>query len=287
MIVRKLLLVAAAAALMSTPAWALPSQAPSNQGTAHAPSTTPVGPPSTTPNNSDNPGSANRHAGRGEGDGGGRGHQGDGTTGPTGPTGATGPTGPSHGHGHGKTRKCLPHSIAYVARGTLVGQTLTKNADGTYSGELVVAVTHTNHHAAGDRGKTVTYSVKSVHVAFGLPDQNKDGGVGLDDLATGDRVHLIGRITVLAKKCGQGGFIPTTTIKRIVFHGPAGGASGGAAVGLASSVGRASPAIAFNSSTAALCRPFACSARKLSSRSCATRRHFGSRPAWRRCSRGA
>ena len=43
MIVKKVLLVASAAALMSTPAWALPGQAPSNHGTAHAPSSTPVG----------------------------------------------------------------------------------------------------------------------------------------------------------------------------------------------------------------------------------------------------
>ncbi len=60
MILRKILLVASAAALMSTPAWALPSQTPSSQGTDHAPSTTPVGPPNTTPNNTEDPGAANR-----------------------------------------------------------------------------------------------------------------------------------------------------------------------------------------------------------------------------------
>jgi hypothetical protein len=45
----KLLIASAAAALMATPAWALPGQAPTNSGTANAPSTTPAGPPSTTP----------------------------------------------------------------------------------------------------------------------------------------------------------------------------------------------------------------------------------------------
>lgn len=222
MIARKILLGAAAAALLSTPAWALPSQTPSNQGTAHAPSSTPVGPPSATPNNTDNPGSANRHSGRGEGHGRGRGHHGEGTTGPTGPTGATGPTGPTglHGHGHGRSHRCLPHSVGYVAAGTLVSQTLSANGDGTYSGQVVVKVTHTNHHAKGDLGKETTYTLQKARITFGLADTNKDGGVGLDDLAKGDRVHLIGRITVLARKC-QGEHTPTTTINRLVVHSPA------------------------------------------------------------------
>lgn len=202
MIVRKILLATGAAALMSTPAWALPSQTPSNQGTAHAPSTTPVGPPSTTPNNSDNPGSANRHSGKGQ----------------------SGNDNNSHGKGRGNpgnSHKCAPHRVGYVASGTLVSQTLTKNEDGTYSGELVVEVTHTNHHASADMGKTVTYKeLKNVHVTFGLRDTNNDGSVGLDDLAKGDRVHLIGKITALAKKCPSGEFTPTTTIRRIVFHAP-------------------------------------------------------------------
>jgi hypothetical protein len=84
-----------------------------------------------------------------------------------------------------------------------------------------VEVTHTNHHAAGDKGKTVTYTVANVHVTFGLTDTNSDGTVGVDDLAKGDRTQLIGKITALAKKCDQTEFKATTTIRKIVFHAPA------------------------------------------------------------------
>jgi hypothetical protein len=54
---RKLAVVTGVLALSATPAFALPSQAPSNQGTAHAP-TTPAGPPDTTP--PENQGTANK-----------------------------------------------------------------------------------------------------------------------------------------------------------------------------------------------------------------------------------
>src|SRR6202007_2025964 len=110
---------------------------------------------------------------------------------------------------------------AYVASGTLFSQTLIKNADGAYSGEVTVKVTHANHHASGDVGATKTYKVENIHVTFGLADTNKDGSVGLDDLKEGDRVKLIGKITALAKKCPAGEFTPTTTIRKIVFHAPA------------------------------------------------------------------
>jgi hypothetical protein len=201
MIVKKVLLVASAAALMSTPAWALPSQAPSNQGTDHAPSTTPVGPPSTTPNNTNNPGAANRS------------HKGD-----HGGEQGSDHSGNSHKPSHpGQSHKCKPHRVGYVASGTLVSQTLAKNADGSYSGEVTVKVTHTNHHARGDKDTTKTYKLENVRVTFGLPDTNNDGGVGLDDLKEGDPVRLIGKITTLAKKCDQSGFTAALTIRHIVF----------------------------------------------------------------------
>ncbi len=211
--IRKILLAAGAAALMSTPAWALPSQTPSNEGTKHAPATTPVGPPSTTPNNTNNPGSANRHSGKTSGNG----HKG------SGDAGSKGNSGTQHGNGgtHGKSHKCVAHKVGYVASGTLVSQTLTKNTDGTYSGEVVVEVTHTNHHAVADKGKTVTYTVVNVHATFGLADTNSDGSVGIDDLMKGDRTHLIGKITTLAKKCDSTEFKATTTVRKIVFHAPA------------------------------------------------------------------
>jgi hypothetical protein len=200
MILRKTLLVASAVALMSTPAWALPSQTPSNRGTKHAPSTTPVGPPDTTPNNTENPGSANRSSHSGQGDKGSK------------DTNGSNPGDKGKPSNPGKSHKCTQHKVAYVASGTLESWTLTKNADGTYSGEVVVAVTHTNHNAKGDNAKTTKYPVAKVHVTF--------GGISPEALAKGDRVKLIGKITALAKKCDQSKFTPETTIRKIVFHAP-------------------------------------------------------------------
>src|SRR5215471_18017776 len=181
MTVKRILLAASAAALMSIPAWALPGLAPANEGKGHS--------PSTTPNNANNPGSSHRSA-EGTENTGGKGNQGNGNQG----KGDQGK--PSH---PGNSHKCKPHKVAYVASGKLVSQTLTKNSDGSYSGQVTVEVKRTNHHAAGDQGTTKTYKPENVHVTFGLADTNSDGSVGLDDLKAGDRVKLIGKITALAK----------------------------------------------------------------------------------------
>jgi hypothetical protein len=202
MTVKRILLAASAAALMSIPAWALPGLAPANEGKGHS--------PSTTPNNTNNPGSSQRSL-EGTENTGGQGNQGNGNQG----KGNQGQ--PSH---PGNSHKCKPHKVAYVASGTLASQKLTKNADGSYSGEVTVEVKRTNHHAAGDQGTTKTYKPENVHITFGLADTNSDGSVGLDDLKAGDRVKLIGKITALAKKCSQSGFTATTTIRKIVFNAP-------------------------------------------------------------------
>jgi hypothetical protein len=190
MIVKKTLLAAAAGALMAGPAWALPGLASAGEGKGHR--------PSTTPNNTANPGSSHRSS---EG------------------TENTGGKGAKASHPEG-SHKCKPHKVGYVASGTLVIQTLTLNTDGTYSGTVEVEVKHTNHHAKKDNNTTKKYEVVKVHVTFGLADTNKDGSVGLDDLTKGDRVKLIGQITVLAKKCSTAGFTSTTTIRHLVFHAP-------------------------------------------------------------------
>src|SRR5437764_10276440 len=101
MIVRKTLLTAAAAALVSAPAWALP-------GAAASP---PSGPPSATPSNTNKPGASHRSEaaddaieekasdkGRRNGNHGSQGHNKS-----------------NQGHSH----KCKPHSVAYIASGTL------------------------------------------------------------------------------------------------------------------------------------------------------------------------
>jgi hypothetical protein len=226
MILRKILPAASALALMVTPAWAL-----ANEGSKHAPSSTPVGPPSTTPNNTDNPGAANRHSGDHSGNGSSNGqNQGNQPDKPNHPEHPKHPGHPAHPEhpshpgkpGHpGKSHKCMAHNVAYVVSGTLVKQTLTKNTDGTYSGTVEVTVTHTNHHAAGDQGMTKTYTLTSSGVALRVADINNDGSVGLDDLQTGDRTKVIGKITTLSKRCDQTGFTAQLTIRKVIFHAPA------------------------------------------------------------------
>jgi hypothetical protein len=164
MIVKKVLLLASTAALMSTPAWA-------NHGTANG-------------SEHGNLGHSNK---------------------------------PSH---PGQSHKCKPHGVAYVATGTLESWTLNENTDGTYSGEVEVKVTHTNHHAKGDNEKTTKYAVTKAHVTFGgIADTNNDGKITPADLAKGDQVKVIGKIATLAKKCSQTG-PATPTISRIVFNAP-------------------------------------------------------------------
>jgi hypothetical protein len=140
----------------------------------------------------------------------------------SGPPADPGSQGKNHANNHSQnSHKCTVHKVAYVASGTLVSQTLTKNADGTYTGDVTVNVTKTNRHARADKGTTKTYTVSNAHVSFGLADTNNDGSVGLDDLAANDRVKVIGKITTLAKKCDHSNFTAQTKIRKIVFHGPA------------------------------------------------------------------
>jgi hypothetical protein len=186
MIAKKILLPAAAAALMTGPVLALPAQAPADPGNSH-------GPPSSHPNNADNPGSKHRSSKGTENSG---------------------------GH-HGM---CKLHKVGYVASGVLLSDKLEKNADGTYSGEIEVKVTQTNHHGRVDKGTTRVYKAKElehVHVTFGLADTNNDGSVGLDDLKPGEtRVKLIGKISALKKKCNEKGFEAVRTIRQLVFNAP-------------------------------------------------------------------
>ena len=189
---RRTMLVASAAALMSTPIWAIPSQASPDHANGHPPRTTPAGPPHPSPTDADE-----------HGHGKGKGHS----------NGAAQP---------GTSHKCSPHKVAFVVSGRLVHQTLVKNSDGTYTGTVTLKVTHTNRHAAGEKqgAPEKTYSLTSVRVTFGLRDVNGDGTVGLDDVKEGDRAKLIGKVTKLAKKCNSGTFTPQTTIRKVLFNAP-------------------------------------------------------------------
>ena len=203
MTVRKTLLALGGATLMSVPAWALPGTALSD----------PNGPPSTTPNNATNRGAGHRSSAANDAiEDRASNKREDQNSGSKAPANA--------GHS-GKSHRCKPHGVAYVASGTLESWSLTKNPDGSYSGSLTVKVTHTNHHGAGDKSSTPKeYKVENVHVTFGLADTNNDGGVGLDDLAKGDSAKLIGKITTLARKCSHTEFTAKTTVRHIVFNAP-------------------------------------------------------------------
>jgi len=148
------------------------------------------------------------------------------------PAYASKPTDPgSQGKGHTKSpnshsntnsHKCKPHKVAWIVKGTLVSQALTKNTDGTYSGTVNIDVTRTNHHAKGEKGKTNSqYTLDHAKVSFVVTDQPPTGTVDETDLRPGDRVNLIGKITTLSKKCDQTGFTATTTIRKVGFHDPA------------------------------------------------------------------
>lgn len=181
MTVRRTLILASAAALMSVPAWAGSSAASTGQAVAHGLSGTAPGQSKDADEHGSHHGSA------------------------------------PAGHPQG-SHKCKAHGIAFVLSGTLEKQTLVKNEDGTYSGEVTLkSISHTNHHAKGAKSP---FTVTKAHVTFGLADTNSDGSVGLDDLKEGDGVKLIGKITSLAKKCDHTGFEAKVTIRRVIFTAP-------------------------------------------------------------------
>jgi hypothetical protein len=218
--IRKVLIAACAAALVASPAWALPGRAPANDGTAHAPSTTPAGPPATTPANGSNPGSDERgsHSQQGQ-------HSSN--------------AGPRTTHTHPpQSHKCKPHRVAYVASGLIADQSLvldgseptptiaTASAAGdhnprpTYSGDVTIDVKRTNRHARDDKGTTKTYTLDHARVLFGLSDQNGDGSVDLLDVVPGSRAKVIGKVTKLARRCDQTDFTPELTIRKLIVHAP-------------------------------------------------------------------
>jgi hypothetical protein len=132
---------------------------------------------------------------------------------------------PKHNSHPPKSHKCQPHGVSYRAAGTLVSETLTQTAGGStakksddrYSGDLTVNVTKTNHHA--QKG-VQSYTLSNARVKFRVPDRSGDGARNQDDLRPGDRVKLKGKITKLAKKCDQTGFVQTITIRKVEFKPP-------------------------------------------------------------------
>lgn len=195
MILKQAMLLGAAIALSSSPAWALTG----GQNGPHSPNGQPVAKGNSHgglhSKGAENHGVNGADNGKGKGKG---------------------------GSGNSKSHRCVPHVVAYVASGILVSDTLVEGAHSTVSGEVTVEVKHGNRHARGDKGTTKTYKVEGAHLTLVVPDVDNDHVVGVDDLAAGDRVRVIGDVTTLAKKCAVGEFKPQLTVDKVVFHGPRG-----------------------------------------------------------------
>jgi hypothetical protein len=113
-----------------------------------------------------------------------------------------------------QSHRCTPHSVAYIESGTIdssTASTLAANPDGTWSGALVVDVTRTNHWAKSDKGTTVTYTFTNAGLTVRLDSV-------LAGIAAGERVKLIGRLTVVARNCAAPTPEPTPVFRAVVVH---------------------------------------------------------------------
>lgn len=133
------------------------------------------------------------------------------------------PTSSDHPGGNqpAQSHKCKPHNVGYVESGVVdsaTASTLTQNSDGTWSGTLVVDVTRTNHAAKADKGQTVSYSFDSATLRVRFDD-------GTTGFTAGERVHLIGKLATVAKKCAALSPAATPVFRTVVVH-PAATSSG-------------------------------------------------------------
>jgi hypothetical protein len=130
------------------------------------------------------------------------------------------------GHGksgqpHGKSHKCKAHAVGYVVGGTLVSAELTQStgqdtpadaSDDRFSGLLTLTVTHTNRWARALKGQQ-TLTLTDVRVGYGE-------GVAQPP-AAGTSVHVIGKVTAVAKKCTERSAAGVVTLKKVAFEAPA------------------------------------------------------------------
>jgi len=116
------------------------------------------------------------------------------------------------------SHKCKPHSVGYVASGTLSAPaTLTQTAgagtpadasDDRYSGTLSVTVTKANKHARGATNP-VSVTVSDIRLGEGV----------LTSPAAGTAVKLIGKITKATKKCDQAA-AGVVTVRKAMLTAP-------------------------------------------------------------------
>lgn len=126
-----------------------------------------------------------------------------------GPPDHSGSSHASHSH------KCKPRNAAYIESGTVDATTASTLAQdtttGRWSGTLVVDVTKTNHWAGADKGSTVTYTFTDAKLKVRFDD-------GTTGLVAGERVKLIGKLAVVAKKCAALSPASTPVFRMVVVH---------------------------------------------------------------------
>jgi hypothetical protein len=136
------------------------------------------------------------------------------------PASAHAPSAPGdHPAPHGRSHRCAPHRVGYVAAGALSGQTLVLDGSAA-SGDVTIDVTSANRHARADKGRTTTYTLDHARVVLGLDDRNGDGGVDLADVLPGSRAKVVGTVTKLRGGCDRTGFAPTLSIAKLIVHAP-------------------------------------------------------------------
>jgi hypothetical protein len=118
---------------------------------------------------------------------------------------------PAHPSHPATSHKCTAHKVGYVASGTLVSWSATQSGAKTYTGTITVHVTQANHHAASSKGSDVTYTLTNTKVSF---------GDGANPPVAGDRVHVIGKITEVAKKCTDQSAAGTVTLHKVDIKAP-------------------------------------------------------------------
>jgi hypothetical protein len=126
------------------------------------------------------------------------------------PTHPTHPTHPNHPTARGKAG-CRARSEGYRAYGTLTAAALTTGTrPGYFNGTLTVTVAKANHRAPTG---SQTFTLTNARVRFGK-------GVDPTAPASGDRVILHGKITVLPHGCPTTGFTPTITVRDVTIQVP-------------------------------------------------------------------
>ena len=112
-----------------------------------------------------------------------------------------------------KTKRCEARTRTYVAHGSLVSHTLTKNADGSYDGTITVKVRSANKSGKAHKGTSQTYTLDDGKVVFGK------GATG----AAGERVKVKGTVTRKHKHCATTATSADpgpVTVKKVTIRAP-------------------------------------------------------------------